>query len=271
VFEKGNGWIRLCEVVMFPMTRILGRRSFEGLRHVAVPGPVLVVANHISHLDPVYTAVFLRKSGRVPHIMAKASLWRLPIVGRVIAGTGQIPVERGGGQGQTGLEAAIHALQVGKMVLIYPDGTVSRDPDGWPMKPRPGVAAMALAGDFPVVPVVHWGTQEVFVPYTKGGFRPLPRKKIRVVAGPPVDLSQYRGRPVDARLIRDVSYAIQGAVRDLLGEVRGQAPPPEFFDQKKADRLSARSLGRQNDTSEADPVADTGTAGQSGIADLPDR
>ena len=261
----------MCEVVMFPMTRILGRRSFEGLQHVALPGPVLVVANHISHLDPVYTAVFLRKSGRVPHIMAKASLWRLPIVGRVVAGTGQIPVERGGGQGQAGLEAAINALQAGKMVLIYPDGTVSRDPEGWPMKPRPGVAAMALAGDFPVVPVVHWGTREVFVPYTKGGFHPLPRKKIRVVAGPAVDLSQYRGRPVDARLVRDVSYAIQGAVRDLLGEVRGKEPPTEFYDQKKADRLSARAQGTENATQEADPVADTGTAGESGVTDLPDR
>ncbi len=241
VFEKGNGWIRLCEAVMFPLTRILGRRSFEGLEHVSVPGPVLVVANHISQLDPVYTAVFLRKSGRVPHILAKAALWKIPIVGKVFKGTGQIPVERGGGQGQMGLDVALGELRQGHMVLIYPDGTVTRDPGNWPMKPRPGVAAMALSGDFPVVPVVHWGTQEVYVPYTKGGFRPFPRKRIRVVAGPPIDLSAYRGRPVDSRLIRDVSYVIQAGVRDLLGQVRGETPPTEFHDQKKVDRISAQS------------------------------
>lgn len=252
VFERGNGWIRMCEAVMFPLTHLLGRPRFAGLEHLAIPGPILVVANHISQLDPVYTAVFLRKSGRVPHIMAKASLFRVPVVGRILTGTGMIPVERGGGQGQVGLDAAIADLTAGHMVLIYPDGTVTRDPEQWPMKPRPGVAALALSADIPVVPVVHWGTQQVVVPYTKKGFHPLPRIDIQVVAGPPVDLSEYRGRPVDARLLRDVSIAIQGAVRELLGQVRGQTPPVEFYDQKKAARLQARAA--------ADPAGDPGAA-----------
>ena len=241
VFEKGNGWIRLCEFVMFPLTHLLGRPRFEGLEHLAIPGPVLAVSNHISQLDPVYTAVYLRKSGRIPHIMAKASLFKIPVLGRVFTGTGMIPVERGGGKGQVGLDAAIAALAAGQLVLIYPDGTVTRDPDQWPMKPRPGVAALALSGDIPVVPVVHWGTERVFVPYTKNGLHVLPRKDIRVVAGPPVDLSEYRGRPVDSRLVRDVSIVIQTAVRDLLGQVRGETPPVEFYDQKKAERLLARA------------------------------
>jgi 1-acyl-sn-glycerol-3-phosphate acyltransferase len=252
VYEKGNGWIRLCELIMFPLTHLLGRPKFEGLEQLAIPGPVLAVGNHISQLDPVYTAVYLRKSGRIPHIMAKASLFRIPVLGRVFAGTGMIPVERGGGKGQVGLDAAIDALAAGQMVFIYPDGTVTRDPDQWPMKPRPGVAALALSGEMPVIPVVHWGTQRVFVPYTKKGFHPLPRKDIRVVAGPPIDLSEYRGRPVDSRLVRDVSIVIQTAVRDLLGQVRGEVPPVEFYDQKKAERLQARALG--------DAVGDTGAA-----------
>jgi 1-acyl-sn-glycerol-3-phosphate acyltransferase len=163
------------------------------------------------------------------------------------------------------------------MVLIYPDGTVTRDPDRWPMKPRPGVAAMAMAGDFPVVPVVHWGTQDVYVPYTKGGFHPLPRKDIRVVAGPPVDLSEFRGKPVDARLMRDVALAIQGAVRDLLAQVRGETPPVEFYDQKKIDRLAARSARSEDLPSvqgdeeivgrHSDPVAGETAA----AAETPDR
>lgn len=252
VYEKGNGWIRLCETIMFPLTHLLGRPKFEGLEHLAIPGPVLAVANHISQLDPVYTAVYLRKSGRIPHIMAKASLFRIPVLGKVFTGTGMIPVERGGGKGQVGLDAAIAALAAGQMVLIYPDGTVTRDPGQWPMKPRPGVAALALSGDMPVIPVVHWGTERVFVPYTKKGFHPLPRKDIRLVAGPPIDLSAYRGRPVDSRLVRDVSIVIQTAVRDLLGQVRGETPPVEFYDQKKAERLQARAA--------ADAVGDPGAA-----------
>ncbi len=254
VFEQGNGWIRLCEVVMFPLTRLLGRPRFAGLEHLAVPGPVLVVGNHISQLDPIYTAVYLRKSGRIPHIMAKSSLFRIPVVGKILTGTGMIPVERGGGKGQVGLDAAITALEEGRMVLIYPDGTVTRDPERWPMKPRPGVAALALSGDFPVVPLVHWGTQQVYVPYRKKGFHPLPRKDIHVVAGPAIDLSEFRGRPVDSRLIRDVSLVIQGAVRDLLADVRGETPPAEFYDQKKAARLQARA-----DTPGAGKAAAAGT------------
>ncbi len=240
VHEKANGWIRTCAAILFPLTHLLARRSFEGMEHVTVPGPILVVGNHISHLDPVYTAVFLRSSGRIPHIMAKASLWKLPLVGKALTGTGQIPVERGGGSGQAGLDAAVNALKAGEMVLIYPDGTITRDPDHWPMKPRAGVAALALSGDFPVIPLVHWGTQNVFVPYVKKQrFRPLPRKEIRIVAGPPIDLSAYRGLPVDARLIREVSLYIQGAVRDLLGQVRNEVPPVAFYDFRKAQRLQA--------------------------------
>ena len=120
---------------------------------------------------------------------------------------------------------------------------------------------MALAGDFPVVPVVHWGTQDVYEPYVKGGFHPLPRKDIRVVAGPPVDLSEFRGKPVDARLIREVSYVIQGAVRDLLAQVRGVQAPPDFYDQKKQERLAARSAQSLAAQAE-DPLA---------AAEIPDR
>lgn len=241
VYEKGNGWIRLCEVVMYPLTRLLGKRRYTGIEKFTIEGPVLLVGNHISHLDPVYDAVFIRKSGRLPHILAKASLWKIPIVGKALVGSGQIPVERGGGSGQAALDLAIKSLAEGNLVLIYPEGTVTKEPDFWPMKPRPGVAALALSGDFPVIPVAHWGTQLVYNSYApKGKFKPLPRKEVHVVAGEPIDLSAYRGVPMDARVIRDVSLVIMNAVRDLLAEVRGEPAPAELYDPKKAERLAAR-------------------------------
>lgn len=242
VHEKGNGWIKLCEFVLFPLTRLLGRRRYAGVEQLRLSGPALVVANHISHLDPVFDTVFIRTSGRIPHVMAKASLWKLPVIGRVMAGTEQIPVERTGGAGQHALEFATAALQAGQVVLIYPEGTVTKDPDLWPMRPRPGVAALALAGDFPVIPVAHWGSHRVYASYRKGmRFRPLPRKEVHVVAGEPIDLSAYRGRPVDNRAIRDVSYLIMGRVRDMVAELRGEQPPATFFDPKRAARAGGRS------------------------------
>lgn len=228
--ERDNGWILLCRAVFYPLTRLLGRRRFSGMEHLQVPAGALIVANHVSHLDPVYDAVYLRKAGHWPHFMAKASIWRVPGIGTLMRGARQIPVERTGGAGQQSLQPAIDALNSGQVVVIYPDGTITRDPQAWPMRPKAGVAVLALAGDFPVIPVVNWGTQRVFVPYvTQGRFKPFPRKDIVVTAGPPIDLGAFRGREVDARLIRDVSIHIMTAVRDLQAQVRDETPPRTFF------------------------------------------
>jgi len=232
-----NGWLVLCRIIFYPLTALLARRRFGGHEHLRVDGAVLLVANHVSHIDPVYDAVFVRKSSRWPHFMAKASLWKVPVLGSVMRGADQIPVERaGGGAGKQSLDAAEAALKAGKVVLIYPEGTITRDPRTWPMRPKAGAALLALSGDFPVVPLVNWGTQHVFVPYVKKGrIKPLPRKDVVVRAGPAIDLSAYRGQPVDARLLRDVSMVIMEAVRDLVAEVRGEQPPDAFFVPRKAD------------------------------------
>lgn len=253
--ERDNGWILLCRIVFYPLTALIGKRRFSGMEHLQVPGGALVVANHVSHLDPVYDAVYLHKAGRWPHFMAKASIWQVPGIGALMRGSRQIPVERAAGAGQQSLQPAIDALTAGQVVVIYPDGTITRDPQGWPMRPRAGVAAIALAGDFPVIPMVNWGTQRVFVPYVKKGrFRPFPRKEVVVTAGPPIDLSAYRGREVDARLIRDVSLHIMSAVRELLAEVRGEPAPTTFFVQPKE-----ASAGRPADRPASGPVVDDGT------------
>jgi 1-acyl-sn-glycerol-3-phosphate acyltransferase len=234
-YEKGNGWILVCQGVFYPLTRMLGRRRFVGNQQLAAPGAALVVANHISHIDPVYDTVFIRKSGRWPHVLAKSSLWKIPVVRSALRGTQQIPVERGGGAGGTALDAATEALRDGKVVLIYPEGTVSREPDHWPMRPRPGVAMLALSGDFPVIPVVHWGTQAVYTSYRAGWkVRPFPRRDVSVVAGPPIDLSRWRGKPVDARAIRDVSYLIMNTIKEMMAELRGEPAPDGLFDPKRA-------------------------------------
>ncbi|MGH3793127.1 MAG: lysophospholipid acyltransferase family protein, partial [Pseudonocardiaceae bacterium] len=93
--EKAGLVIGLCIVVFYPLTRLLARRRFEGLEHIPETGPVLVAGNHVSYLDPIYTGVFLHRRGRIPRFLAKQNLWRLPVIGRVMAGAGQIPVHRG--------------------------------------------------------------------------------------------------------------------------------------------------------------------------------
>lgn len=243
VHEKGNAWLVFCQIVMYPLAFLLGRQKVSGAEHARRRGGYLLVANHISHLDPLFDSVAVRKIGRIPRFMAKASLWKVPVLGQALANSEQIPVDRAGaGAGQNSLEAATAALQKGKVVLIYPDGTVTRDPDMWPMKPRMGAGALALAGDFPVIPVAHWGSNHVYTSYVEGRrFHPLPRKDVHTRFGEPVDLDDLRAGPHDARAVRAASFRIMTAVRDLLAEVRGVAPPTEFYDQKKAERLAQRA------------------------------
>lgn len=228
--EPGNAWIKVCEIVLFPLTRILARRRWVGISRIPQTGPALLVANHISHLDPVFDVVFARMSGRIPHVMAKASLWDVPVVGSVLNAADQIPVKRGSGAGQEALAEAKQALADGKVVLIYPEGTVTKDPAHWPMRPRPGVAALALSGDFPVIPIAHWGSQEIYRSYGSGRrFRPLPRKDMHIVAGDPMDLSEWRAREVDKRAIRDVSYRVMEHIQGMVATLRDEAPPSSLF------------------------------------------
>jgi 1-acyl-sn-glycerol-3-phosphate acyltransferase len=225
-----NPWVVLCEAVLFPVSWALGRRDFRGEQRLQVSGPALVVGNHISHIDPVFDAVLVRRNGRLPRIMAKASLWRVPVLRSALLGTEQIPVDRGGGSGQVALQAAVDALREGKVLVIYPEGTVTKDPEKWPMRPRPGVATLALSGEFPVIPIAHWGTHRVWNSYSAGrAFRPLPRKQVVIAVGEPVPLDDLRAGPHDARAILDASYRIMDAVRDLLAEVRQETPPATYF------------------------------------------
>ena len=271
-YEKGNAWLTFCQIVMYPAAFLLGRKKIVGSEKLSRSGGYLLVANHISHLDPLYDSVVVRKAGRVPRFLAKASLWKVPVLGGALAGSEQIPVERNGaGAGQASLEKATESLRNGKLVLIYPEGTVTRDPGHWPMKPRPGVGALALSGDFPVIPMAHWGTHQVYSSYVEGRrFHPLPRKDIHIVIGDPIDLTELRSRPVDARAIRDATLLIMDSLRDLVAEIRHESPPKEYFDLKKAERLASRQAKKDAETASATkdpaspPVAGRPPAGDEG-------
>jgi 1-acyl-sn-glycerol-3-phosphate acyltransferase len=214
--------------VIYPVDSIMFKLRWRGLENVPQTGGLLMVANHVSYIDPLTFARFVWDSGRVPRFLAKASLFELFFVGRVVRGAGQIPVHRGSADAHSSLRDGLAALERGECVCVYPEGTVTRDPDWWPMQGKTGAARLALASDVPVVPVAQWGPQFAVDWYAKK-FRLLPRKTAICQAGPPIDLSGYRGRPVTAELLREVTDVLMGAVRDLLGEVRGEQPPATFW------------------------------------------
>ena len=106
------------------------------------------------------------KLGRLPRFLAKGSLFRVPVVGWFLRKSGQVPVERGGSaRGAAPLQAAQQIVDDGGIVIVYPEGSLTRDPDLWPMRGKTGAARMALEHDIPVIPMAHWGTQQVMARY----------------------------------------------------------------------------------------------------------
>lgn len=235
----GKFWLGLARWVFYPFTALLARTRVTGLHNIPADGPALLVLNHVSHLDPVFDAVTVHRSARVPRFLAKNTLWNVPVLKNVLVGVEQIPVYRGTADAQKSLRDAHEAMERGKVVLIYPDGTITKDPDGWPMTPKVGVARLALGHDVPVIPAARWGTRDIYNQYEKK-FRPFPRKTVHYSIGEPLDLSAYRGREVTNQLLREVTDLAMHRVRDLLGEIREQEPPAEYYSP-------ARKGGRSDD------------------------
>ena len=235
--RNAGRWIWLTVVLVKPINTVFFRRRWRGHEHVPATGGVVLVANHVSQADWITMAEYVWDAGRIPRFLIKESLFRIRGVRRLLGGAKQIPVSRGTAAARNSLEAAAAALERGEAVCIYPEGTVTRDPDFWPMQARTGVARLALATDAPIVPVCNWGPQFALdVEHKK--VRLFPRHEAWCVAGPPVDLSAYRGRPLTAELLREVTDVIMAAVRDRLAEVRGETPPPEFFRRPPAREAS---------------------------------
>lgn len=236
----GKLWLGLAVVVFYPLQMLLARTRIEGLDRIPARGPALLVLNHVSHLDPVYDAVTVHRAGRLPRFLAKNTLWNVPVLRGVLTGVDQIPVYRGTADAQQSLRDAHDALTRDKVILIYPDGTITKDPDGWPMTPKPGVARLALEHDIPVIPVARWGTREIYDHYEKR-FRPLPRKQVTYRIGEPIDLSAYRAEGESTRVLREVTELTMTRVRELLGEIRQEDPPNEFYSGARARRSGDQS------------------------------
>jgi 1-acyl-sn-glycerol-3-phosphate acyltransferase len=132
-------------------------------------------------------------------------------------------------------------------VIIYPEGTATRDPDLWPMVAKTGVARLALATGAPVIPVARWGTQTI-LPYGTKKPKLWPRQTVRTVAGKPVDLSEWAGKQSSAKALRAATDAIMADVTALVASLRGEEPPAIPFDMSKS-KQEKPSLGTDSASS----------------------
>lgn len=216
-------WRWLAVLLVKPPMWLLTRRTWRGAEHLPAQGGVIIAATHVSHADPLMLAHFVYDAGRWPQFLAKQSVFDVPVLNWLLRRWRQIPVRRGTVDAARALDAAVAAVKAGDAVIIYPEGTTTREPDLWPMRGRTGVARLWLETGAPVVPLVNWGSQAIFDPRT-AKLRLRPRRPVTVVAGPPIDLSTYR----DASL-NQITDVVMLRLRDLLAEVRGEPAPPPLW------------------------------------------
>ncbi|WP_413319043.1 lysophospholipid acyltransferase family protein [Agrococcus sp. 1P02AA] len=218
---------------VLPAIAAMAKLHIRGNEHVPARGAFIISPNHYSEIDPLVMAVAIYKSGRIPRFMAKASLFGIPVVGRILRAAGQIPVERSGRPSAHGqpMEAARTVVRDELGVIIYPEGSLTRDPELWPMRGKTGAVRMALEARVPLIPAAHWGTQHLMPRYGKR-IHPFPRKDIHILFGPPVDLTEFQGR-TDQQAMNAATDRVMAAIAALLGELRGEAPPAERHDPSK--------------------------------------
>jgi 1-acyl-sn-glycerol-3-phosphate acyltransferase len=223
-------WEAVAVVLLKPPMLVLTKRDWRGAENLPRTGGIIVATNHLSWTDPVLLTHFLYENGRWPFFLAKAGVFRVPVLGKIIGWLRAIPVYRESADAARSLRAAEEALERGACVIFYPEGTCTRDPALWPMTGKTGAARLALSTGAPVIPIGHWGAHEL-LPYGEKKPRLFPRKTFLVKAGPPVDLSRYRGRPPHATVLRDATADIMFAITAQVAELRGEKAPDELFDR----------------------------------------
>lgn len=196
-------------------------------------GGCLLVFNHISHVDPLVSAHLVYDQGRLPRYLAKASLFKNKALSAFLGAAGQIPVERLSRNAIGAYDAAVKAVEDGECVVVYPEGTITRDPDMWPMVGKTGAARIALATGVPVIPVGQWGAHRLLPPYTKLP-KVFPRAQLSLKVGDPVSLDDLRDEPRTTASINEASRRIMAAIVDLVEDLREETAPPVRFDPRKA-------------------------------------
>jgi 1-acyl-sn-glycerol-3-phosphate acyltransferase len=171
------------------------------------------------------------KLKRGPHFLAKGPLFNVPVLGPILRACGQIPVYRNGRVNSEPMDAAKMFLDAGRVITIFPEGTLTRDPEGWPMKGRPGAVRLALETGTPVIPFGQWGTEAIMPTYGKK-FLPQPWHACRIIIGKEVNLDKFRGRKLSNAELLEATDVVMQEILKLTAEVRGEKAPANLYDSR---------------------------------------
>jgi 1-acyl-sn-glycerol-3-phosphate acyltransferase len=238
-YGYSRGWRLFTEIILRPSLRLLIRHRWQGQENFPPAGGVILAPNHLSYVDWSTIALFSDAYGhRYPVFMIKSAIFEVKLIGPLMYKVGQLPVYRGRGDAGLVLKQAEQALAAGACVIVYPEGTATRDPDLWPMVGKTGAARLALTTGAPVIPIAHWGAQDI-LPYGSKKPKLWPRKTVRMAAGPAVDLSAYAGQRLSASTLRAATADIMADITALLAKIRQETPPAVPWDPAADGRVAS--------------------------------
>jgi 1-acyl-sn-glycerol-3-phosphate acyltransferase len=216
--------------IIVPAVGLFARIEIRGAENLPREGAYVLAPNHNSEFDPLTVAVAVWRLGRAPRFMAKESLFKVPVLGSALRATGMVPVPRASASANQSMKAAQQIAKDGRGVIVYAEGTLTRDPELWPMRGKTGAVRLALAGDLPLIPMAQWGVQQILPRYGKLRF---PRRSHVIVEfGPAMDLSEYAGSTSPAVLTR-ATDELMGRISQMLSGIRGLPAPAERWDPSK--------------------------------------
>ncbi|MGP9539282.1 lysophospholipid acyltransferase family protein [Brachybacterium sp. AOP43-C2-M15] len=223
--------IDLAQLPLRPLLTLLARPRWQGTENLPTAGPAIACGNHLSAFDPFGYGHLLQASGIAPRFLAKETLFRIPVLGALLRSARQIPVRRGTSRSADALTDARAALERGELIMIFPEGTYTRDPALWPMRSRLGAARLALETGAPLLPIAAWGGRALW-PVGSPLPRPRPGRRVQMLVGEPFTAVQEEGETVQQAALR-VTEELMAAIAALLGQLRGQEPPSVLHDGRR--------------------------------------
>lgn len=233
------------------MTQFRAKTVAWGLENIPETGVFLVACSHVAQMDVFVPMIALHHCGRRPRFMAKAELGRIPIIGQWGRAMGMESVQRQSGQAIDIEKRAIKTLEDGHPLVIWPEGTLTRDPLKWPMSLKNGMAEIALTAShrlgyqIPLIPSVTWGGTNIH------WWRPFPRRHMVLVFGKPIDYSDLLNDPqtwtndewASQDAVIELSNRVRQVMEDIEAEIRGEEPPHEgLWDYKTQKRIPRPTL-----------------------------
>ncbi|KFI63776.1 acyltransferase [Bifidobacterium cuniculi] len=209
-----------------------------GLDNVPPTGPYITACTHVTQFDVFVPMIAMFRMGRRPRFMAKAEMGTWPVLGKWFRAVGMQPVPRRSGKARQIEEESIRILGTGRPLTIWPEGTVTRDPQKWPMSMKNGVGFIALEASrragrqIPLYCAVTWGAASI------NHFWPWPRKQVVMCYDTQLDYADLLahmdewGDEPPSELADELARRVRVRMKEVMATIRGEQAPAGFFDYR---------------------------------------